>query len=277
MKMDERLQIGALAAWKAGLEILKIYATDFEVDYKEDSSPLTEADQRADVAIRRVLKSYNTPIISEETKQVIFENRKDWPVYWLVDPLDGTKEFIQKNDEFTVNIAYVENGSPKFGILYVPVSKKMYLADVVEKTVYQLSISENTKETDFNQLQDLVQVLEHPDNAILKTIAVSRSHLDEKTQECVNALTASGEVQLNRVGSALKYAMLVTGEIQLYFRFSPTMEWDNAAGHAICLASGLEMYSLPDKGILEYNTKELYSPHFVAGTEQAVNKLIEIV
>lgn len=277
MIMDRRLRIGALAAWKAGLEILEIYATDFEVDYKEDSSPLTEADQRADKAIRKVLNSYNTPIISEETKQVTYQNRKDWPAYWLVDPLDGTKEFVQKNDEFTVNIAYVENGSPKYGILYVPVSKKIYLADVAEKKVYQFSIFENIKENDFDRLEDLVQVLKKPDNANLKTIAVSRSHLDEKTLKCVEVLTASGEVQLKRVGSALKYAMLVTGEIQLYFRYSPTMEWDNAAGHAICLASGLEMYSLPDKGILEYNTKELYSPHFVAGTEQAVNKLIEIV
>ena len=275
MIMDRRLRIGALAAWKAGLEILEIYATDFEVDYKEDSSPLTEADQRADKAIRKVLNSYNTPIISEETKQVTYQNRKDWPAYWLVDPLDGTKEFVQKNDEFTVNIAYVENGSPKYGILYVPVSKKMYLADVAEKKVYQFSIFENIKENDFGRLEDLVQVLKKPDNANLKTIAVSRSHLDEKTQKCVGVLTASGEVRLNRVGSALKYAMLVTGEIQLYFRFSPTMEWDNATGHAICLASGLEMYSLPDKGILKYNSKDLYSPHFVAGTERAVNQLFE--
>lgn len=277
MVLDERLRIGALAAWKAGLEILEIYATDFEVDYKEDASPLTEADQRADIAIRSVLKSYNTPIISEETKQVTYQNRKDWSAYWLVDPLDGTKEFVQKNDQFTVNIAYVEKEEPRFGILYVPVSKKMYLADVAQKLVYQLSIPKDIKENDFDQLEDLVQVLEHPDNTILKTIAVSRSHLDGKTQECVDKLSADGQVEINRVGSALKYAMLVTGEIQLYFRFSPTMEWDNATGHAICLASGLKMYSLPDKGILKYNTKDLFSPYFVAGTERAVNKLFEII
>lgn len=276
MIMDERLQIGALAAWKAGMEILEIYATDFEVDYKKDASPLTGADQRADKAIRRILQSYNTPIISEETKQVIYKDRVDWSAYWLVDPLDGTKEFVQKNDEFTVNIAYVENGTPKFGILYLPVAKIMYLADVAEKKVYQLSISKNMKESDFDQLVDLAQVVKKPDNTDLKTIAVSRSHLDEKTQQCVGLLTASGEVRLKKVGSALKYAMLVTGEIQLYFRFSPTMEWDNAAGHALCLASGLEMYRLPDKGKLKYNTKELFSPHFVAGTERAVNKLFEI-
>lgn len=275
MIMDERLQIGALAAWKAGMEILEIYATDFEVDYKKDASPLTEADQRADKAIRRILQSYNTPIISEETKQVVYKDRVDWSAYWLVDPLDGTKEFVQKNDEFTVNIAYVENGTPKFGILYVPVSKKMYLADVAEKKVYQLSIPKNMKESDFDQLVDLAQVVKKPDNTELKTIAVSRSHLDEKTQQCVGLLTASGEVRLKKVGSALKYAMLVTGEIQLYFRFSPTMEWDNAAGHALCLASGLEMYRLPDKGKLKYNTKELFSPHFVAGTKQGVRMLLE--
>lgn len=275
MRMDERLRIGALAAWKAGLEILEIYATDFEVDYKEDSSPLTEADQRADKAIRKVLKSYNKPIISEETKQVAYNERKDWPAYWLVDPLDGTKEFVQKNDEFTVNIAYVENGKPKFGVLYVPVSKEMYLADVAQKKVYLLSITENIKESDFEQLESLVELVEKPDNNAFHSIAVSRSHLDTKTQSIVTRLTENGKVKLIRMGSALKYVKLVTGEIDLYFRFSPTMEWDNAAGHALCLASGLTMCQLPNKETLHYNTEALYSPHFAAGTQLAVNTLLD--
>ena len=273
--MDKRLQMGALAAWKAGLAILDIYESDFEVVYKDDASPVTKADRLADKAIRDVLKADKTPILSEETKQVPYQDRKDWSTYWLVDPLDGTKEFIDKNDEFTVNIAFIENGEPSLGVLYVPATKTMYLADVAKKTVYQLSILKNTKESDFEQLQSLVQVLDKPDNSDLKSIAVSRSHLDEKTQKCVNELTASGNVQLNRVGSALKYAMLVTGEIQLYFRFSPTMEWDNAAGHALCLASGLEMYTLPNKESLHYNTKDLYSPYFASGTKKAVNKLFD--
>lgn len=273
--LDEKLKLGALAAWQAGREILKIYTTDFNVDYKEDTSPVTEADKHADKAIHKVLKADNTPIISEETKQVTYEERKKWPAYWLVDPLDGTKEFVQKNDEFTVNIAYVTKDQPQFGILYVPVSKKMYLADVVEKKIYLLSITEEIKESDFQQLESLVQLIEKPDNNTFKSIAVSRSHLDEKTQATVTKLTKDGKTQLIRMGSALKYAKLVTGEIDLYFRFSPTMEWDNAAGHALCLASGLEMYTLPNKESLHYNTKDLYSPYFAAGTKEAINKLFE--
>lgn len=273
MEMDDKLKLGALAAWKAGIEILRIYITDFAVGYKEDTSPVTEADKRADKAIQEILKADNTSIISEETKQVSYKERKDWESYWLVDPLDGTKEFVQKNDEFTVNIAYVTQAQPQFGILYVPVSKKMYLADVPQKKVYLLSITNDIKESDFQNLDSLVQLIETPDNDVFDSIAVSRSHLDVKTQETVDKLTIDENVQLIRMGSALKYAKLVTGEIDLYFRFSPTMEWDNAAGHALCLASGLEMYQLPNKESLRYNTKDLYSPHFAAGTKQAINKL----
>src|SRR5690625_4671713 len=273
--MEKRLQIGALAAWKAGLAILDIYESDFEVAYKDDASPTTEADQRADKAIRSVLKADRAPIISEEIKQVTYQERKHWSAYWLVDPLDGTKEFIQKNDEFTVNIAYVENGEPKFGILYIPVSKTMYLADVAQKKVYLLPITENIKESDFEQLESLVQLIEKPDNNTFHSIAVSRSHLDEKTQDCVARLTNNGKVKLIRMGSALKYAKLVIGKIDLYFRFSPTMEWDNAAGHALCSASGLTMCQLPNKETLHYNTEALYSPHFAAGTQLAVDTLLE--
>lgn len=277
MKLDDRLKLGALAAWKAGIEILKIYATDFNVDYKEDTSPVTEADKRADKAIHEILKTDNAPIISEETKQVAYENRKDWAAYWLVDPLDGTKEFVQKNDEFTVNIAYVAQDQLQFGILYVPVSKEMYLADVAQKKVYLLSITEDIKERDFGQLESLVRLIKKPDNNTFKFIAVSRSHLDEKTQSTVTRLTENGKMKLIRMGSALKYAKLVTGEISLYFRFSPTMEWDNAAGHALCLASGLEMHTLPSKGTLHYNTKDLLSPHFAAGARNAIESLFHAI
>ncbi|HLS12681.1 MAG TPA: 3'(2'),5'-bisphosphate nucleotidase CysQ, partial [Flavobacteriaceae bacterium] len=262
-------------AWKAGLAILDIYESDFEVAYKDDASPITEADQRADKAIRSVLKADRAPIISEEIKQVAYQERKHWNAYWLVDPLDGTKEFIEKNDEFTVNIAYVENGEPRFGILYVPAAKTMYLADVDKKLVYQFPIVNDIKESDFEQLINFVDIIENPKNTELKTIAVSRSHLDPKTQASVDTLTANGTIKKMRLGSALKYAKLVTGEVQLYFRFSPTMEWDNAAGHAICLASGLKMYSLPDKESIKYNSEDLYSPYFVAGTKNAVNQLFE--
>src|SRR5699024_7325230 len=209
--MEKRLQIGALAAWKAGLAILDIYESDFEVAYKDDASPITEADQRADKAIRSVLKADRAPIISEEIKQVAYQERKHWNAYWLVDPLDGTKEFIEKNEEFTVNIAYVENEKPRYGVLYVPVVKTMYLADVAKKVVYQFPISENLKQSDFNQLENFVQIVEKSENAELKAVAVSRSHLDEKTQAYVDELLAQEKIQINRVGSALKYAMLLTG------------------------------------------------------------------
>lgn len=274
MKIEEKLKLGALAAWKAGVEILQVYATDFSVEYKEDASPVTEADQLADQVIHKILGSDTAPIISEETKKVGYEIRKDWKKYWLADPLDGTKEFAQKNDEFTVNIAYMERSQPLFGILYAPAFKQMYLADVSQKKVYSLSITDRIKEEDFQALEHWVKPIHNPKNTF-QSIAVSRSHLDDKTQAVVEACNKNNGVKLIRMGSALKYAKLLTGEVDLYFRFSPTMEWDNAAGHALCLASGLTMYSLPNKGSIDYNSKDLYSPYFAAGTPKAVKILLE--
>lgn len=271
------MKLAALAAWKAGVEILKIYADDFLVAYKEDTSPLTKADKLADLRIQEVLQPYGIPIISEETQQVDYAFRKNWEAYWLVDPLDGTKEFIDKNGEFTVNIAYVTKLQPEYAALYVPVSKELYLADVANKKVYLAILSEETKESDFADLENLIQELPAVDNSKFRAIGVSRSHLDAKTLSSVASLTKDTEVALVRMGSALKYAKLLTGELDLYFRFSPTMEWDNAAGHALCLAAGLEMYSLPDKHVLSYNSESLLSPHFAAGTSMGVKKLFESI
>lgn len=276
MSLNEKIKIGALAAWKAGNEILDVYETDFDVMFKTDTSPVTQADQRADKIIRDTLQEIQIPIISEETKQVDYYNRKKWNSFWLVDPLDGTKEFIQKNGEFTVNIAYIEANKPLYGILYVPVTKHMYIADVTQQFVYFLEVTNEMTESDFTTLEQKVQKISKPDNSEFNTLLVSRSHLDMKTTSIITQFSQAG-IEINKVGSALKYAKLITGESQLYFRFSPTMEWDNAAGHALCLASGLSMCQLPSKSNINYNTRELYSPYFAAGTKQALDSLFELL
>lgn len=275
MKWNQNIYKAALAAWKAGIEIMTVYQTDFEVLYKEDTSPVTQADQKADKVIREILEQSGTPIISEETKQVTYKNRKDWKVFWMVDPLDGTKEFISKNGEFTVNIAYIKEGKPIYGVLYVPESAEMYIADGIQKKIYRFLVTKTTTEKDFEELENLAKELPKPDSSKFDFIAISRSHLDSKTLTIVEHLIQHKEVKLIQIGSALKYAKLITGDIQLYFRFSPTMEWDNAAGHALCLAAGLEMHQLPDKKDLEYNTESLVSPYFLAGTKKAVTTLLK--
>lgn len=239
---------------KAHREILAVYESeDLGVDYKSDESPLTAADQAANAIICEGLDRLpeNYPVISEENKAVAYEIRKNYPRYWLVDPLDGTKEFIRRNGEFTVNIALVQQEAPVFGIVGVPVSGEIYWA---------AKGSGAWKMDAFGKKQKIVASSFTMDDPGL-TVVASRSHLNEATATYIGQLK---DPELLSRGSSLKLLALATGEAQLYPRLAPTMEWDIAAAQIILEEAGGKVCRHSDNQPLNYNKPDLLNPSFVA-------------
>jgi 3'(2'), 5'-bisphosphate nucleotidase len=247
----------------AGEAIMKIYEKDFKVEYKDDSSPLTEADEIANSIINSFLSSTEIPIISEENKQLPYSVRKQWTSCWIVDPLDGTKEFIKKNDEFTVNIALVTNGIPQFGVIYLPALRTLYYGDVANRKSYRVLI---------NRIEDTFETIEH--NAVeinpsskenILRVVGSRSHMSIDTKEFINNLEdySKKEIKIVSKGSSLKFCLVAEGKADLYPRFAPTMEWDTAAGQAICNAVGLLVLDVHTKKEMIYNKENLLNPYFI--------------
>lgn len=244
----------------AGDAILAIYNTDFEVESKADSSPLTQADLAAHDIIVAGLQSITPeiPIISEESEPPGFAERSGWSTYWLVDPLDGTKEFVNKNGEFTVNIALIENGESVYGIVGVPVQSRIYIGDVQAGTAWRI-------EDGVHQLISGRKMIDD-DHAVEEIVVVaSRSHGGERLERYLDDL-AKQFVGLSRqpVGSSLKLCVLASGGADCYPRLGPTSEWDIAAAHAVLRAAGGEVYTF-EREVLPYNSKEsLLNPEFVA-------------
>jgi len=231
------------ASLAAGKAILEIYDTkEFGTEIKADQSPLTLADTKAHQVITNQLSQTGLPVLSEEGRQLPFEKRKDWDHFWLVDPLDGTKEFIKRNGEFTVNIALVQGQVPVFGIIYVPVTDVLYIGDV-NRGAYKIHEA---------SLQNYDEVPGHwPGQPLPCTshnsygVVASRSHLSEETKTFINQIKASHHnVRMISRGSSLKICMVAEGEADIYPRFGPTSEWDTAAGHAIAMASGARVYAI---------------------------------
>ena len=234
----------------AGDKIMEIYATDFEVYSKDDKSPLTEADKAANEIICAELKKLtpNIPILSEENKATDYSERKSWSQMWVVDPIDGTKEFIKKNGEFTVNIALVENGIPIAGVVYAPAIDDMYWAD--ETGAYKNG----------NKLPLITN--ETPEKSL--TIVASRSHMSQETQDYVDSLKENTEsIELTSVGSSLKLCYVAEGKADQYPRLAPTMEWDTAAAHAVALKAGKEVLNFETRKNLLYNKENLLNPWFL--------------
>ena len=243
-------------AKKAGAKILEIYAKDFQIDYKEDESPLTEADQAANEVIMEFLCSEyaETPIISEENKQLDYADRKDWERFWLVDPLDGTKEFIKKNGEFTVNIALVEKGQPVVGVVYRPVTDTVYIG-MVGEGCYRI-------EGDAEPVQ-ITGGPHYSEKDSIKVVA-SRSHLTAEVEEFVAKLREEGkEVDFLSAGSSLKICLVAEGAADVYPRFGPTMEWDTGAAQAVAVAAGKKVLNAETGGPLDYNKENLLNPFFI--------------
>jgi len=261
MDLKEFLLAAINCSIEAGKEILEIYNnSNFEIEFKTDNSPLTIADKTSNSIIVNHLKKFNIPILSEEGKETHFYERKNWKYYWLIDPLDGTKEFIKKNDEFTVNIALLRNNQPILGVIYTPVLKDLYFAS--EKLgSFKINIDETMSSlNDF--VQNAHQLPLHENNT--NVVVASRSHLSEETQQFIDILKQQTDKLMSiSKGSSLKLCLVAEGNADLYPRFAPTMEWDIAAGHAIVIYSGGNIFQYPGKKDIEYNKENLLNPWFL--------------
>ena len=261
--MVDHLKVAIQASIDAGKEIMKVYAGDFDVELKSDASPLTLADKNANEVINSYLVKTGIPIISEENTRIDYKIRKKWNACWIVDPLDGTKECIKRNGEFTVNIALVENGKSVLGVIYVPVENKLYYADVIKKEAYVLSLP--AKEVLFDELLEASKKInDHVlQNNIIRVVG-SRSHMNQETIDFVEGLkNENTKVSVISKGSSLKFCLITEGEADIYPRFAPTMEWDTAAAHAICNASGVSVISVDTNEELLYNKENLLNPWFI--------------
>ena len=251
------------ASFAAGTEILAIYGTDFTTEQKADKSPLTEADKRAHQVIAQELSSTGLPLVSEEGKTMAPAERQAWQRYWLVDPLDGTKEFIKRNGEFTVNIALIDRGAPIGGALYVPVKDTLYFA-WQGGGAYRVQQARNFMGKSAYELAALAERLpvQHQRNTF--TIVASRSHSTPETEAFIKEKEAQhGSVQLTSVGSALKICLVAEGAADVYPRYAPTMEWDTAAGHAIALEAGRDITDVSTGKSMRYNKNELVNNWFI--------------
>lgn len=253
--MNELLEIARQAALEAGAVIMKIYtdpSQDFGIEKKSDNSPLTLADKNAHLCIMRYLGETGIPVLSEEGQHLPFCERRNWHRLWVVDPLDGTKEFIKKNGEFTVNIALVEDGAPVMGVIYIPVTGILY---------YGISGVGAWKEAPESK-ESLPLMRKRGED--LFTVVASRSHMNAETEEYINQLRKNHEnIQLVSSGSSIKICLVAEGVADTYPRFAPTMEWDTAAGDAIARAAGKHVVNVQTGLPLVYNKEDLHNPWFL--------------
>ena len=257
------------AAIEAGAKIMSVYTdpdADFEIEKKADNSPLTIADKKSHETISGILSGTDIPILSEEGKKIPYETRREWNELWIVDPLDGTKEFIKKNGEFTVNIAYVKDGIPQAGVIYIPVREELYIGDC-EYGAFKLenikSISE--EEEDFHSLISRASKLPVNEERKDFVVVASRSHFSAETEEFIEKMKGPHKsIETISKGSSLKLCLIAEGKADIYPRFAPTMEWDTAAGHAIIKAAGKEVYHTDEITPLTYNKEDLLNPWFIA-------------
>ncbi len=254
------------AAVEAGVAALEIYDKDFEVEFKADDSPLTLADKQSHRIIAACLADFDIPMLSEEGKSIPFEARGAWPSLLVVDPLDGTKEFIKKNGEFTINIALVCDRRPVMGVIYVPVKKRLYFA-LKDLGAYRLDIDhpEHIRQISYDQLRsisDQIRAAADPNRPF--TIVGSRSHATpELTAYVADKRKSHGNLDFISAGSSLKFCLVAEGRADVYPRLGPTMEWDTAAGHAIAEAAGAAIFCSETRQPLLYNKPNLLNPWFV--------------
>ncbi|PCJ28266.1 MAG: 3'(2'),5'-bisphosphate nucleotidase [SAR86 cluster bacterium] len=258
MWKDQQLDALRDIAVDAGREILSVYNSDeaIAVTTKSDNSPLTEADQRAHELIEKCLKNLtpHVPVLSEESEEIDYQTRSQWETYWLVDPLDGTKEFVKRNGEFTVNIALIDKGVAVAGVVHVPVSGVSYIGKLGDGAWKQdesgiVSIKTSTMKSGDTRVR----------------IVASRSHRGELLDTMIATIEAKlGAVEVVSMGSSLKICLLAEGKADLYPRLAPTCEWDTAAAHAVLSAAGGDIVNTQFQP-LSYNQKsELLNPHFLA-------------
>ena len=260
--MKQLLNTAITAALEAGKAILEIYHSgEFNVELKGDNSPLTRADTASHNVIMSFLSKTEIPVLSEEGRDISYQERKDWEQLWIVDPIDGTKEFIKRNGEFTVNIALIENQKTQIGVIFVPVTGELYFS-TKEMGAFKINVDLNSYNIDTILEKSQKLPLQREDKTF--TVVASRSHMSTETEDYVQQMRdIHGEVNLISKGSSLKLCMVAEGTANCYPRFAPTMEWDTAAGQAICEHAGFHVIDWKTKKHMLYNRKELLNNWFL--------------
>lgn len=251
------------AAILAGIKIREVYArTDFSVQIKADQTPVTLADQLAHDQILEILSRTGLPVLSEEGVSPDYSERKKWELFWLVDPLDGTKEFIRRNGEFTVNIALIDRNTPVAGVIYSPVDDYLYVA---ADSYGAFRMKNPRADCTFELIWEKGTKMRHREMPEIFTIVTSRSHQNPETLELIGELEKKhGTVQIISKGSSLKLCMIAEGTANVYPKIGRTQEWDTAAGHAILKAVGKNIFLTDLKTELTYNKEHLQNPNFIA-------------
>lgn len=251
------------AAILGGVEILKVYESDFAVEHKEDKSPLTLADKKAHEIIFEKLTFTNIPILSEEGREIPFEERSQWPQFWMVDPLDGTKEFVKRNGEFTVNIALIDGQDPVLGVIYVPVKKILYYGYVGLGAYKLYNVETYDAKAAYQRAVNAERLpVENKDRKF--TIVASRSHMSPETEAFIEGKRAEhGELEMTSIGSSLKICLVAEGSADVYPRYAPTMEWDTAAGHAIAVCANKDILDRTTGKSMVYNKSDLLNNWFI--------------
>lgn len=253
--------------------IMEVYYTSFEYVLKNDGSPITAADNKSNQIISDALGKTGIPIISEESKQVDFEIRKNWEYFWLVDPLDGTKDFLNRNDEFAINIALVKDKVPMLGIIISPVMQKAWWG-LTGLGNFVLQWKESISEIDSKRLLEVSKPIKVYYHNVMPSVLVSRFHLDPETCALIQKIKEiHPSLEVTTMGSSLKYCDIVEGRAAIHFRCSGgTSEWDTAAGHAMLLAAGGNIVDIHSQEPLQYNKSDLKNPGFVAFASQHLAK-----
>ena len=262
MNVKNLLNTAITAALEAGKAILDIYHSgEFDIKLKGDNSPLTKADTASHHVIVSFLTTTNIPVLSEEGKDIPYQERKDWSELWIVDPIDGTKEFIKRNGEFTVNIALIINQKTELGVIFVPVTGELYFST---KELGAFKVCVDLKKHSVDKLMSNADKLPLMRKDKTFTVVASRSHMSKETETYVSDMREKhGKVNLISKGSSLKLCMVAEGQANCYPRFAPTMEWDTAAGQAICEHAGFQVIDWHTKESMLYNRKDLLNNWFL--------------
>jgi 3'(2'), 5'-bisphosphate nucleotidase len=260
--LDEQLISSTVEiAKEAGMAITEIYNSNFDYQLKKDLSPITAADNLSHNIITERLKTLTPkiPILSEENCDIPYKIRSQWTQYWLVDPLDGTKEFINKNDEFTVNIALIENNTPIFGVIDIPITNETYWGSKVNGS-FCSDTNNNVKQINVSE-----------DNQNLIRIVASRSHPSNMLASLLEIIV---DYEIIKIGSSIKFCLIASGQADCYPRFGPTSEWDTAAGEAIVSYAGGCVVTVRGNS-MNYNTKKDYlNPNFIVSNGKIISERI---
>ncbi len=276
-EFDELLTLAIKSSIIAGKKILKIYkSNNYKVELKNNLSPITIADKQSNKIIQNFLRKTNIPILSEEGKDIPYEERKNWNFFWLVDPLDGTKEFINQNGEFTVNIALIQKNSPVLGVIYAPVLDLLYYgaSSVNSNKIINASKLINNKDNIKDILSTSTKI--NNETTIKNSIRIiaSRSHFSKETENYIDSIKHKFEnINYKTIGSSLKFCLIAEGKCDIYPRFGPTMEWDTGAGHVISQYANCLITLTDEKSSMIYNKKNLLNPHFIVKSKKIINLL----